>query len=40
MFGIQENGVDFGDSDGDGLRDCIDGRVASHDEVPKHQASR
>ena len=36
MFGFQGNGADFGDIDGDDLRDFIDGWLASHDEVPKH----
>ena len=36
MFEFQENGVDFGSFDGDDLRDFIDGRLASYDEVPKH----
>ena len=40
MFVICEDGFDFGDFDGDDLRDCVDGGMASHDEVPEHQASR
>lgn len=32
----QENGVDFRDIFGDGVRDRVDGRVAAYDEVPEH----
>lgn len=33
---LQENGVDFRDIFGDGVRDRVDGRVAAYDEVPEH----
>lgn len=36
MFEIQENGVGFWDVYGDGIRDFVDGWLASYDEVPKH----
>ena len=35
----KENGVDFGDFHGDGVRDCVDGWMETHDELPKHQAN-
>ncbi|RYR61346.1 hypothetical protein Ahy_A04g018509 [Arachis hypogaea] len=37
LFGIWENGFDFWDVSWDGIRHSIDGRVASHDEIPKRQ---
>ena len=37
---MSEDGVDFGDFDGDDCGDWVDGWLAPHDEATKHQANR